>query len=77
MEYGGQLNGHLHRETIFLATTLTNILVSLRTHNWLKGGEQDTKSTHQRILFLPDTQYVNFTAAAHVEQDNEKCSNPT
>ena len=35
------------------------------------------KSTHQRILFLPDTQYVNFTAAAHVEKDNEECSNPT
>ena len=34
-------------------------------------------STHQRILFLPDAQYVNFTAAAHVEKDNEECSNPT
>lgn len=33
-------------------------------------------NAHQRIFFLPDTQYVNFTAAAQVEKDNEECSNP-
>lgn len=35
------------------------------------------RSTHQRILFLPDTQYLDFTAATHMEYNNEECSNPT
>ena len=43
----------------------------------LEGSPWNILSAHQRILLLPDTQYVNFTAAAQMEKDNEECSNPT
>lgn len=58
-------------------------LSPLRQKSW---GEQEKEEVWQgvtqqkypqRILLLPDAQYVNFTAAAQVEKDNEESSNPT
>ena len=43
----------------------------------LKQSKTESLNTHQRIFPLPNTQYLDFTATNHMEEDDEYCSNPT